>query len=110
MPERVTLHPFSGFVEDSLGESTKPEFGADESLFVFGVDPGSTGEPIAGIDTAVRDAPTLYFRRGRVESSPHSEWSVRGVRYQQDGEPRIWVSPWGGATAGTVIYLERRSG
>lgn len=106
--EIVVRHPFDRFESDSLGEGGRPVFADDVVLGAYGVDPGGVSEPGMDTDTALADTPTLYFRRLRIESSGHDEWSVRGYRYLQDGDALVWER--NGRVAGTVIRLKRRTG
>lgn len=108
MSEKVTQHPFEQWVEDSLGESSEKLFGSDVEVVAYGFDPGGSTELSSGADAAVATNPTLYFNRP-VEASAHDEWTVRGLRYEQDGEAAVWTAPWGGRSE-TVIRLGRRTG
>ena len=110
MSEKAIRHPFDGWVSDSLGESNAKTFAADQVLRVDGVDPGGSAEPAAGVDVQVRTTPTLYFRGVEVSASEHDEWTVRGVRFEQEGPAAVWRSPSSGRIAGTVIRLKGRTG
>ena len=110
MSEKATRHPFDGWVADSLGESNAKAFAADTVVTVYGVDPGGSTEPASGVDAQVRTTPTLYFRGVEIPASEHDEWTVRGVRYEQEGPAAVWRSPATGRVAGTVIRLKGRTG
>lgn len=110
MSERVVLHPFEGFELDDLGESSTAKFGPDVEYFAFGVSPGGSYEAAMNTDTPVETTPTIWFRRKEITAPAHSEWTVRGKRYAQDGEPSIWRSPRGSRVGGTSIRLKLREG
>lgn len=107
---RVVLHPFIRFERGPLGEKSVPVFGEDVEMTAYGVDPGGSSEIASGLDSAVRTTPTIYFRREQVRTSAHSEWTVNGTTYKQDGEAAVWESPNGSSVGGTVIRLKRRTG
>lgn len=101
--ETVIRHPCIGHQTDSLGETSVPIFGPDVEVPGARVAPGASTEPENETDTPVESTMALYFRRQRVISGPFDEWTVRGTRWQQEGEGPIWP-------LGTEIQLGRRTG
>lgn len=110
MSALVTRHPFIGFETDGLGENSTPTFGPDEPVEVYGIAPGRVQEPTLETDTPAVTGPTLWLKGDHYYSDAHSEWTVLGRRYKQDGESLIWVSPLGSSVGGTEIRLQRRDG
>lgn len=108
MTEEVIRHPLSDWESDSLGETTSQVFGPDVTVWADRFDPGGSTELNSRVDAAVETKPTLYFRSD-IDSSPHDEWTVRGLRYEQDGEAGRWRNPRTG-TVFTVVRLGRRTG
>lgn len=106
--EQATRHPFVGYALDGLGESRTPQFADDEPALV-GFAPAGIAEPALDGDTVAVSGPSLYLP-GAVAGSAHDEWTVRGLRYGQVGEPAVWRSPLTGWQPGTVILLDRRTG
>lgn len=105
--ETVTRHPFTKFSGGPLMESRKKEFGADREVERAGFDPGVSTEP--GTDSTVTSNPTLYLD-SLDNPSPHDEWTVRGKRYEQDGEALNPIHPMTGWDPGWVVKLKRRVG
>lgn len=101
--ETVTRHPCVGFEEDSLGETSQPILGDSVEVEGARVAHGGSSESPTDTDSTVESNLSLTFRRRAVESTPHDEWTVRGLRYEQVGIGVQWP-------LGTVINLARRTG
>lgn len=71
--------------------------------------PGGTGVALTVGRELATSSPALYFTSA-VDALVTDRWRVRGVEYLTDGIPALWVSPFGGATAGTEIRLKVAAG
>lgn len=106
--ESVIRHRFTGFVTSPWGEeSSLKTFADDEQVQRVGVDPGVSVEP--GTDSTVTSNPVLYIHT-LTNPSPHDEWTVRGLRYEQDGEALHPIHPMTGWDPGWIVKLARRTG
>lgn len=101
--ETVIRHPCIGFEEDSLGETSQPIFADQIEAKGARVAHGSSSERPTDTDDPVESSVSLTFRHRAVDSTPHDEWTVRGLRYEQVGVGVQWP-------LGTVINLDRRTG
>lgn len=84
-------------------------FAGPVTIAVRGFDPGTSSEPRAGTSRRVNAKPTLYLRRDPGIGSM-DEFSVRGVRYEVEGEDGVWVSPYSGRLAGCEVTLRKVTG
>ena len=102
--ETVLRHPHAGWVPDRNGNPTnRPTFGDDQPVDrVDFVDGDWTGEPVSCLDSVVESRATLVQPPGTV-TSPHDEWTARGVRWGQVGRGKDWRT-------GVVVLIERRTG
>lgn len=110
--ERVTRHPFAGFVEDALGESRAKTFAADEEVWVEAVDESPEdprNSPSDADSTVTARAQLLAEGEPPTGWSAHDEWTVRGRRWKQVNETITWRDPWD-PFVGWVVNLERRTG
>jgi hypothetical protein len=73
-------------------------------------DPGGSLEPVEVGRAAVVTTPKLYFQSEAVDLVASDLVRVRGLAYTVQGDPAVWVSPFTGETAGTVVELKRVSG
>ena len=101
--ETVIRHPCIRFDTDSLGETSRPIFGEPVEVEGARVAYGGSSEPSTDTDAPVDAAVMLFFRHRRITSGPYDDWTVRGLRYQQEGVGQQWP-------LGTVIELTRRTG
>lgn len=99
----VIRHPWAAFTVDSLGESTAKQFHDDESWYASQISPGSSDESSDDTDTTITGRCQLLFAGKQVPSTGHDEWTVNGLRWEQDGASETWPM-------GTVIDLVRRTG
>ena len=88
--------PISGFAEPV-------------AIPIRGFDPGTSSEPRDGTARRVNTKPTLYLRSD-PGISPLDEFSVRGVRYEVEGDAAVWVSPHSGRLAGCEVALRKGTG
>lgn len=88
-----------------------PVYGPDSTETIEGAafDPGGSSEPVEVGRASVVTSPTLYWTR-EVDTRADDRWVVRGVTYETEGRPGVWVNPWSGATAGTVVSLRAVEG
>lgn len=107
--ETVTQHPCTGFGTDELGEQAYATFGPNVTVLGVGVEPVAGTEIAQRVDDAVQVDARLYLPYSHP-STPHDEWTVRGLRYAQQGDAEQWRSPLTGWEAGCVVNLRRRTG
>lgn len=81
--------------------------GSDIEIQIDGAafDPGGSREPVEVGRAPVTTTPKLYFPGTGVEVRATDRVRVRGDVYTVVGRPAVWVNPWTGGTAGTVVEL-----
>lgn len=67
-------------------------------------DPGGSTESVQGQDLVVSQ-PTVYLPAGTVVGAVDAV-TVRGVKYEVDGSPNSYVSPFTGWAPGVVVKLK----
>lgn len=75
----------------------------DDSVQSLAFAPGASVEVVQGRDT-ITTQPTVYLPAGTVVDGT-SAVTARGVRYDVDGQPREWRSPFTGRQPGVEIRL-----
>lgn len=99
--ETVVLHTRSVTGQDALGNDTLTA--VDVTVTGCGFDPGGSTENVQGQDL-VTSQPTLYVPAetgvGVVDAV-----TVRGVRYEVDGQPASYTNPFTGWTPPLVVRL-----
>jgi hypothetical protein len=102
----VILHGRIVTGRDSYGDDiyTDVDVAAQSQAF----DPGGSVESVQGQDLIVTQ-PTVYLEPGASVDGV-SAVTVRGVRYDVDGTPAVWVSPFTGLQRGVVVRLKRVTG
>lgn len=104
-PTTVTLVRRTKGAPDSLGNDTWTE-GASPAKAIYS--PGGSSEQIQGRDTVVTTA-TVY-----LEPSADVRYIdaviVAGQRFEIDGEPITWTSPFTAWTPGVEVHLRRAAG
>lgn len=103
--ETVTRHPHTGWVQDRNGQDTnEPIFGTDQPIEKVDYADGDwAAEPgDSGLDSVVQTRATLFLPPNTV-TSPHDEWTARGLRWQQRGIGKDWRT-------GVVVLIERTVG
>lgn len=79
------------------------------SVGVYAFDPGSSSEPrVAGHDRVIVE-PTLYFPADSTFGH-RDEVVARGLRYEVEGETRLWVHPTQPDRRANVVTLRRVDG
>lgn len=73
-------------------------------------DPGGSREPVEVGREQVVTTPKLYFPRAFPDLMPSDRVRVRGVTYSIEGEPAVWIDPFGSDNGGTVVELKRAEG
>lgn len=68
-----------------------------------------SSEPVEVGRTPIITQPTLYFLT-RPDFTAGDAVLVRGERYEVDGDPADWRSPWGTGFGGLVVTLKRVEG
>lgn len=99
----VTQRPCTGWVTDSLGETTERAFDTPRSLVASEVSPGASTEAGQATDDTVTSHCQLLFAGKHVPSTAHDQWTIDSLVWEQDGEGGAWP-------LGTVINLVRRTG
>lgn len=81
----------------------------DEQVDGLGFEPGSSSEPRAGAQRRVNTKPTLILPDGLVIGS-EDQITVRGVRYEVEGETGVWRNPFTGWSPGGEVTLQKVTG
>lgn len=98
----VTLVLRTPGTPDALGNDTFTETTrATRGVFA----PGGSYEQVQGQDTLVL-SPVLYLRAGEVVTHLDAV-EIDGARYEVDGQPSTWTSPWVGFQFGVEVRLRR---
>lgn len=105
--ETVQHEVYSPGQVDAHG-NRKDTWAASVNVGVYAFDPGGAVEPLTPGHDRVVTTPTIYAPIG-VRFGARDRVTVRGVRYEVDGDSRDWVHP-EGAPAGTVTTLRRVDG
>jgi hypothetical protein len=71
-------------------------------------DPGGSTELVQGQDMVITQ-PTLYVPAGTVVDS-YAAFLINGQKFEVDGSPNDWSSPFTGWTPGVAIRLKRVTG
>lgn len=106
--EHISHHPYEGSGEDSQGNPYEVWGENPEPVGIYAFDPGGSAEPSEAGRDAVVTQPTIYLPPGHPVQA-HDQCTVRGNRYDVDGEPAQWVHPRRGSI-GDVIKLRRVDG
>lgn len=85
---------------DVYGETTTTVVGAFA--------PGGSSEQVQGQDT-VTTQPTAYLPSG-TDPTAIDALEVDGQRYEVDGDPQSWQSPYTGWAPGVAVRLQRVTG
>ncbi len=80
----------------------------DYTVTALAFAPGASVEVTQGRDT-ITTQPTVYLPAG-VTVDGTSAVTARGTRYDIDGEPRVWVSPFSGRAPGIEVRLQNVTG
>lgn len=106
--ESVVRHAYSPGKPDDYGQVTLGYI--DEMWSGVAFAPGRSDEPFRSGGTRMETTATLYDPAGRPVH-PLDEFTVRGVRYQVDGDAAgVWVNPFTGWAPGSTIALKRVTG
>lgn len=70
--------------------------------------PGSSAEVVQGRDT-VTTTPSIYLPSGTVVAAIDAV-VIGGVRYEVDGVPPVWDSPYSGTSFGIEVKLREVTG
>lgn len=99
--EVVTLHRRVITGQDVYHDDVYSDVDEDVQSLAFA--PGASVEVTQGRDT-ITTQPTVYVPAG-TEVTGTSAVTARGTRYEVDGEPRAWISPYTGRQPGVEIRL-----
>lgn len=102
----VTLHTRGVVGQDAYGNDVYGD--TDTVVEGCAFDPGSSLELVQGQDM-VRTQPTVYAPSGTAVTAVDA-LTVNGVRYEVDGSPNDYHSPFTGWGAGVVIRLKGVTG
>lgn len=102
----------SAFAPGSVDDEGNPvgeSWGAPVQTGVFAFDPGSSSEPrLPGHERVVVE-PTVYYPAEVVFGS-RDRVVARGVAYEVEGEPHLWVHPTDPGRRANVVTLRRVDG
>lgn len=103
--EAVTFHTKTGSTRD--GDGNNVPIYTDTVVLGCLFDPGGSTELVQGQDVVVSQ-PTLYVPPAAAIPRVVDQATVRGVRYDIDGDPNLWSdTEW---TPGIVVKLKAVSG
>lgn len=71
--------------------------------------PAGSTELVQGQDTVITN-PTFYLSAGSPVPTATDQLTVRGVRYEIDGEPEVYMNPFTGTRPGAVLRLNSVTG
>ena len=88
-----------------------PVPGADVRTDVLhcAVAPATSTEPLEVGRAAVITGQAVYMPPG-VDVRPSDRVEIRGVAWQVDGDPAVWVDPFNGRAKGVVVLVKRKDG
>lgn len=102
--ETVTVHHPATWATGSYGERTVATWD-DEDVERCAVAPGETMENLDRQATLAVEW-TVYCPAGTTVEA-EAQMTVRGVRYEVDGEPADWTNPYSGEAKGVVVKVGR---
>lgn len=106
--EHVEWEQFLGGIEDAHGNTTDTWAGPVR-VGVYAVNPGVTEDvELAGHDRDLA-TPALYVPSSVVMGA-RDRVTARGIRYEVDGETRVFRNPYGARMDGNQIKLRRVEG
>lgn len=110
MAEPVTrLRAGAPIGTDAFGQPIPgPDVATDLEATAF--DPGGSTEQLEVGRAPVVTTPKVYFRGTTPDILHTDRLRVRGVVYDVDGKPAVWLSPWRGTVVGTVVTLSEPEG
>lgn len=98
---RRTVTSWDGYRDDVYTD-------ANDQVQALAFAPGASVEVTQGRDT-ITTQPTVYLPTGTVLDGV-SAVTARGVRYEVDGSPRDWRSPFSGRRPGVEVRLRGVTG
>jgi hypothetical protein len=98
----VTIHRRVVTGQDSYGNDLYSD--VDELVDVIAFAPGASVEVTAGRDT-ITTQPAVYLPAG-AQVDGLSAVTAGGVRYEVDGNPSVWRSPFTGWAPGVEVRLK----
>lgn len=102
----VTIHRRAVTGQDSYGNDIYADVDALVGVVAFA--PGASSEVTQGRDT-ITTQPTVYLPAGTVVDGI-SAVTAGGVRYDVDGNPNAWRSPFSGWAPGIEVRLKAVTG
>lgn len=105
-PESATLIARGVTGQDSDGNDV---YGTTETPVTGAFAPAGATELVQGQDTVIA-TPTFYLSPGSPIPAPTDRLTVRGVTYEIDGQPEVYLNPFTGEQPGAVVRLERVTG
>lgn len=104
--ETAVLHQHNGSTRDGDGNDI-PSF-TDIPVDKGAFDPGGSTELVQGQD--IVSAQPRWFPPAGVVVAPVDQVTIRGVRYEVDGQPADFLNPFTGWHPGMVVNLKAVSG
>jgi hypothetical protein len=102
----VTIHRRVVSGQDTYGNDLYTD--ADELVDVIAFAPGASVEVTQGRDT-ITTQPAVYLPTGTIIDGL-SAVTADGVRYDVDGNPNVWRSPFSGWAPGIEVRLKAVTG
>jgi hypothetical protein len=108
--ESVTFEALSVGAEDAHGNPVD-SYGSPVIVAGCAFDPGGTVESFEpGRDVVITSPRVFIPSESTVPVSSRDRVTVRGVLYEVDGDPAVWVNPFTGWNPGRAVPLERAAG
>lgn len=107
--ETVTLLPRVEGAVDRYGAVTYTWPGPGVAVSPCGFDPGTSVESAVPYRTTVNTQPTVYMPAGTSVKAT-DRVIVRGVTFDVDGDPGVYVNPFTGWAPGVEVKLTRSEG
>lgn len=105
-PESATLHTRSIASQDSDGNDV---WSPSDVTVTGAFAPAGSTELVQGQDTVITN-PTFYLSPGSPVPSATDQLTVRGAKYEIDGEPEVYANPFTGNRPGAVLRLNKVTG
>jgi hypothetical protein len=105
-PETFTIHTRGVTGTDSDGNDV---YGDTDTTTTGAFAPAGSTELVQGQNTVLTH-PTIYLDDGAPVPSSTDQVTVRGVRYDIDGQPQVFHNPFTGYEPGAVVKLLKVTG
>ena len=105
-PETFVIHSRGVTGRDADGNDV---YGDTDTTTTGVFAPEGSTELIQGQNTVLTH-PTIYLEDGAPVPSPTDQVTVRGVRYDIDGQPQVFHNPFTGYEPGAVVKLMGATG